>query len=530
VRRQWLAVLLCLVLGLLAALAWLEWAPKEFRASTSVLVLPTDRNATNNNDGINLDTEAQLVTSTDTAVAAAEILDEPSSQAQELAEQVAISVPPNSDILDITFTGSSAAEARAGSAAFAQAYLAQREAAAETARSAEQEGLQTRIDELGTQLDDALGAVSRLEEGSAGRRRASAQANLLNNQIAGLTSQLNQISTANSTPGRVVTEATAPTSQSGPDPLVVLAAGAVLGLLLGAGVAGLRNRADDAIRRPQDLVRRTGLPATAVLSGRLHDGQVDVVPALGPNGRGYARLRNLVTTRLQAERRVVVVAGVQHGGGPVAVNLAASLARAGEDVVLVCADVFGPTTRALLGGRPRAGLTEVLAGEITVADAVQPVPGVPDLRVLGAGRDPDRADALLQTRGARRLVEQLAASGAYIVIEAPATHRSADAQTLANLAEAAVLVVELDQAKGADVLDAVDQFESMGTPVLGTVVARYGRGRERLADDEAETPVDGTSPGPAAPATRPIGAHAASKAEPADGGALAPGVRDATTR
>jgi hypothetical protein len=66
--------------------------------------------------------------------------------------------------------------------------------------------------------------------------------------------------------------------------------------------------------------------------------------------------------------------------------------------------------------------------------------------------------------------------------------------------------------------------------VLGAVVARYGRGRERLADHDAEAPAGVGSPFPAAPATPPVGAHAASMAEPADGGALAPGVRDATPR
>jgi Mrp family chromosome partitioning ATPase len=539
-RRQWFVVLLCLVLGVLGALAYVQWAPKEYRATTSVVVLGTDRGTAAANN-INLDTEAQLVTATGTAAAAAELLDLPSSQGRELADRVSISVPPNSDILDITYTDATAAEAREGSAAFAQAYLDQREQTTEAVLDAEREALQTRIDELQTQLDATLGTVSRLPEGSANRRRASAQVGLLNNQIAALGSQVNQLSTVTVSPGRIVTEAALPSAPSGPNAVVVLAAGVVLGLLVGAGAAALRSRADDTIRRPQDLFRRTNVPVASVLSGRLHDGQVDVLPPLSADGRGYARLRNLVTASLtQADRRVVVVAGVRHGGGPVAVNLAASLARAGEDVFLVCADVFGPTTRALLGSRPTPGLSEVLSGEVTVADAVRSIPGAPTLKVLGVGRDPDRADAQLQTRSPRRLIEQLVESGAYVVIEAPATSDSADAQTLANVAAIAVLVVELDHAGATEVLDACAQFESMGTPVLGAVVARYGKGGDRgsevpTARTDVETPKAAAKAGPGARADAGPGRHdtvARGVQAPAegDGSTVSPGVRDAAPR
>jgi hypothetical protein len=52
-----------------------------------------------------------------------------------------------------------------------------------------------------------------------------------------------------------------------------------------------------------------------------------------------------------------------------------------------------------------------------------------------------------------------------------------------------VIVVELGQTGGGEVLDACAQFESMGTPVLGAVVARYGKDArpEDLVDDDDES-------------------------------------------
>jgi Mrp family chromosome partitioning ATPase len=325
-------------------------------------------------------------------------------------------------------------------------------------------------------LDEAVLAGRSLPADSAEAARNERQVQALNDQLANITSSQNRIQAENPTPGQVVTEAPLPRSPSSPDLFIALGAGILLGLVAGIGLAALRHRADDVVRSPEDLYRRTGVPVTSVLSTRLHDGEVTVLQPLSADGRGYARLRNLVTTSLEeSNRRVVLVAGVRRGGGQVAANLAASLARAGEDVVLVCADVFGDTAAALLPAAPTVGLAEVLAGEQPVESVVRRLPGIQGLRILGPGLDVDRADALLQTRSPRKLVDRLLESASYVVLEAPPTTDSPDAQTLANVAELAVLVVESGPTRAREVVDACAQLESMGTPVLGAVIARFGR-------------------------------------------------------
>jgi capsular polysaccharide biosynthesis protein/Mrp family chromosome partitioning ATPase len=477
VRRHWFVVLLSLILGVGLAVAYLKVAPREYQATTSVLVEATNPDASaTDRAAINLDTEAQLVTSTETVAAAAKTLHASATDASKLTDNVSVTVPPNTEILDITYTGTSAKGAVAGSAAFAQAYLDQRKAAAEAVISAEKKSLQDRITSITTSLNAALKTAAGLTPGSADRARADSAASQLNGQLSSLNSQLLKVNTETVTPGEVVTQARTPDSPSSPNKLIALAAGILLGLVLGVGVAALRHRADDVIRTPEDLFQRTRVPVAAVLSARLHDGEVALLQPLSADGRGYARLRNLVTTSLEgSRRRVVLVAGVRRGAGPVAANLAASLARAGEEVVLVCADVFGNTATALLADAPSDGLAEVLAGERDVDTVVRRLAGIPTLRVLGAGHDVDRADALLQTRSPRTLIDRLLESATYVIIEAPPTTDSPDAQTLASGAELAVLVVEAGPTNAREVVDACAQLESMGTPVLGAVIGRYGR-------------------------------------------------------
>jgi Mrp family chromosome partitioning ATPase len=481
-RRQWVLVVVCLAVGLGGALAFLQLAPREYRATTAVLVTPTASDTANANQRaatINLDTEAQLVTATDTVSRAVKDLGLTASEARDLDQRVDVTVPPNTDILDIAYTGTTPVAAQRGSLAFAQAYLEQRHDSVQAGLAAQDRALQGRIDPVVAQLGQVLTAGATLPVGSPERARNNEQVTALNNQLAQLSIQQNQVRATIVSPGRIVTSPGLPSSPSSPNTMVTLAAGLILGLAAGAGLAAWRHRADDRIRRPEDLLRRTRVPVAAVLPTTLQEGEVALEQGLNANGRGYARLRNLVTTTLaDSSRRVVVVAGARHGGGPVAVNLAASLARAGESVFLVCGDVFGNSSQALLGSTPSVGLAEVLAGEVDVDGAAQTVPEIPDMRVIGAGADPHRADALLQSRRVRYLIDELVKSGSYVVIEAPSMSDRPDAQTLGSVAELAVIVVEIGETDAGEVLDACEQFESMSTPVLGAVIARYGKDAE----------------------------------------------------
>jgi Mrp family chromosome partitioning ATPase len=476
-RRQWWVLVAAVLIGTGLAFGYLAVAPEEFTARTSILVTLTTPDTGANAPRaaeINLDTEAQLVRSTDTVTAAAALLDLSSDELAGLADRVTVTVPPNTEILTLSYVGPTARDARDGAAAFGKAYLDLRRASVEAGITAEAEALEARVESVTAQVKEISAAAERLDEGSPQRATIDERIVQLNTQLASLVNQQSRLQATPVTPGRVITEAALPRSPTNPDPMLTLAAGVLLGLLAGLAVATLRNRSDDCIRSEQDLERRTTVPAVAVLGVPVDDREVVVVSGVESDSRAYGRVRNQVTSSLEGSRRpTIVVAGVRRGCGPVAANLAASLARLGEDVFLLCADAFGHTAEDLLGERPPAGLAEVLNDTATVERAARPLPGLPTLRVLGPGNDAQQADQLLQTKSLRRLVDQLSQSAAYVVIEAPPTALSAAAQTLAPVAEAAILVVDQGATTARDVADAQAQFGAMRRQVLGAVLATY---------------------------------------------------------
>jgi hypothetical protein len=109
----------------------------------------------------------------------------------------------------------------------------------------------------------------------------------------------------------------------------------------------------------------------------------------------------------------------------------------------------------------------------------------------------------MQSQRLKDTLEALRRQGGYVVIEAPSTTSSADAQGLASLADAALLAVELRKSRRPALLDAAEQLQRVGTPLLGAVVL------PRLANLRA--------PEPSGPAVTLSAAEKDSKAARPDG-------------
>ncbi|HKT05118.1 MAG TPA: Wzz/FepE/Etk N-terminal domain-containing protein [Rugosimonospora sp.] len=501
IRRHWWVVMLGLLLGVVGGAGYAGTQPKVYQSTTSVLVLPIDSQDANATGGrtsatINLDTEAQLVTSTDNATAAGKLL-KVSTPPDVLATDVSVTVPANTTVLDVAYEASSPGAARAGSHAFATAYLTSRQQSAQANLNTQVTALSAKVKQYATALSQLSGRVAGMANNDPNRAALNSQINTLTNQINTLTSRVNDLSTTTVTGGRVISDATLPATPVRPVVPLYLASGAVIGLLAGCCLAALRERTDKRLRRPGDLIRRADLPVLAELPKRTKPRFDDVFPAYGPAGRMFNRLRNEVLASLGPQDQVLVVAGASRGNAAslVAANLASALARTGSEVVLVCAqlpDSLADTTATtrLLGVPPVPGLSDILAGKVGLDEGLQRAPRNPWLRVITTGGTASSA-GLLQSQLVRETLDDLRGEAEYLVVEAPSTSVSADAQSLASLADAAILAVEVRRSTHAEVADAAAQLRRVGTPLLGGVVLPK---LKRLREERRPR----TGPGPSA--------------------------------
>ena len=478
-RTGWWLVLTATVLGIATAAGITAIQPRVYEASTSVLVLPTgvpsaDATTGRARDAINLDTEAQLVRSSSTAALAQRLLNSKLPPTQ-LQEAVTVTVPPNTAILQITYAADRPEAARAGSHAFAEAYLAQRQQSAKEELDREIKALQQQIAAVQQRLQSVTTELEQADFDTDVEYLSSQRENL-SAQLDQLTGRLNELRATTLGGGRIISEAQTPTRPTKPVPALNLAAGLACGLFLGVTAAFLRRHFDRRVQRGADVVRRVGVPLLAELTPHLAKksgmGSDAVFGAVTPAGRLFARLRNEVAASLETPA-VVVVAGACRGTATpiLATNLAVAFTRAGDTAALVFADPTWQNTSAdatRLGVPRGSGLLEVLAGRAELDSALAPAPRYPGLSVLPIGSTANAA-GLLQTESARRVLRALRSNVDYVIVQAPATAESADAQSLAIHADAVLLAVDLTLATDTQVADAAEQLHRVGTPLLGAV-------------------------------------------------------------
>ena len=467
-RRQWFVVLVGLALGGVAGLLVMSAQTKTYAATATVLVTPTGVEsdvvqANSRTTGvINLDTEAQLVRSV--AVAArAKTLDPAfgSARPRQIVKDVRVSVPANTTILKITYSATTARRARSGANAFANAYLADRRAAAAARLSKQIKDAQDNVASLTAKLKAVSSAEAALPPGDRRRLFDTVQRRLYTSQISTLNQELIGFAATEITPGRLVTPAALPSSPSSPSPVLDIGSGLAAGLLLGLLVAWRRISHRRVVRRPDDLTRQVDVPTVAVAERRsTRVSRRDAAdPSRATDPEAYQRLAILASVAVPRPA-ILVISSVAHGRSDrsVAYGLAAALSAAGASV---CILEVGVGLAAIRSG----GSVEVASVERL--EAIRRAHPATSLK-----------ESLERYRGGREL----------LIVTAPCPTTTAEALMVAALSDAVLLAVDRGT-RMRDVRNSLSAFDEISAPMLGIVLLPFTRrgvrGRRRGRDNVA---------------------------------------------
>ena len=480
-RRRWGIILGLTCAGLLLAIAYVVVAPKSYSATAGVNVTPTAADQNNAVQGsrtsgatVNLDTEAQVVMSTRVATGAVHILHS-SLPATTLSKQIAVTVPPNSSVLDIACHASSAQGAAACANAFAQAYLQDRSATAVAKVNSEIHTLQGKLTPAQKAETTLTNKIHSLAKNSPQKLTDATQLKALKGQVRSLQNQINTVTgqLANTSGGSIITTPTVSASPSSPRKALVLPSGLIVGLVLGLVVAFVVDRRDKRIHDDADVGRKLGLPVTLSLPDSAFGRSVSLAAPRSKTGQAFTELAQVAAATLGDGNHVLLVAGTTPGAGTsiIAANLAATLARTHSAAVLVSANLNSTVAPQLLGLREHAeGLAELLAGTADVRDVAQAPAAAPRLWVIPPGTDLSLAVYNFQHDTVRALISQLRKDAQFVVIEVQATHEEADSFALSEFADAALITVERSRTTQPMAMACIRRLRQLQTPILGAVV------------------------------------------------------------
>ncbi len=168
--------------------------------------------------------------------------------------------------------------------------------------------------------------------------------------------------------------------------------------------------------------------------------------------------------------RVIVVtsASPAEGKSILALNLVASLVRAGKRTLLIDADLRRPSLHSSLGCDDNPGLSEVLTGAIPVGDAIQcPTPG---FGFIAAGLMCDEGLEALGRVDHTAFIGELLKEWDVIVLDTPPILSAPDGLILGGVADGVLLAVRSGVSHTEEVCEASRLLEDAGCRVLGAVL------------------------------------------------------------
>lgn len=275
-----------------------------------------------------------------------------------------------------------------------------------------------------------------------------------------------------------------------------LVLGALFGLILGCGLAFLRDALDTRVRSTEEIADRLDLPLLARLPKpsaelRRTDRLVTVSEPDGLAAEGFKIMRaNVDFARMEAEATTLLVTSAHEGDGKstTIANLAVLLARSGQRVVLVDLDLRRPFVHRFfdLDG---PGVAQVATGAATIEEALAPIPlvwpggsswngqggdGIQHsggmLEVMPAGPMPSRLDDVLAKNILASMLDALRQRADVVLIDSPPL-LAGDAMATSAAVDAIVIVLNMERLRRAVLRELRRVLDSIPTRKIGFVVA-----------------------------------------------------------
>lgn len=258
----------------------------------------------------------------------------------------------------------------------------------------------------------------------------------------------------------------------------IIGLAAIAAALIGAAVALLLDALDNTIKGVNDAEMRLRLPLLVALP-LLKDKNLDKETPIflsSPESHYAEAIRTartgVVLSTLDAVQKTLLVTSTVPGEGKttLAINLALAHAQT-RRTLLIDADMRRPQvarrTGAELGGK---GLSNLVSGDATVDECLQPAGGGSTLMLLTVGDLPPNPLELLLSQRFEQVLTQLRQMFDIVVIDSPPIGLVSDALLLAPKVTGTILVVKAMSTPASYASKTIASLQRSGGNILGVVL------------------------------------------------------------
>lgn len=294
---------------------------------------------------------------------------------------------------------------------------------------------------------------------------------------------------------RVVDAPVVPERSIKPQRAKILAISGIFGMLLGMGLAFLRNSLRPGIKDPADIESAIGLHVFATVP---HSAEQEKLTKLikaqtpgnhllainQPEDPGVESLRSLRTAlqfaMLDARNNIVLFTGPTPGIGKsfASTNFAAVLGAGGKRVLLIDADMRKGHLHQFFGMKRGEGLSELITGTRVLGDVVRRNVA-PNLDLISTGTMPPNPGELLMSPATLLLLESLSGQYDLVLIDTPPVLAVSDTQVIASHAGTVFLVARAEVTALGELQESVKRLGQAGVAVKGVVFNDLDTSRQR---------------------------------------------------
>ena len=452
-RRGWLAIVLITAVFVGIAAVYLTLAPKRYDAAT-VLFVSTANPVTID------DLQQGSQFSKSAAVTYAEIIDSvtvlgsvavdlrPQSSVDELADMVTATVRPQTNLIDISVSGTD--PVRVATVANAVGRTAVR-------------------------------VIPRLERTEGGRALVRVQQ---------------------------IRRAVEPARAASPNVKRIVALGFVVGLCVGLAVTVIAQTLDNRIRRVQEVRQLADVPLLAAVPQLKRSERRGLVVREKPSseaGEAFRALRTNISF-LESKHRhslLITAAANDRDGAQVPANLAWSLAQTGQRILLVDLDLRRSAVAEILGLAPGAGMSDMLAGHDRLEDLIRPTEH-PYLSVVLSGTSQPGPSELLSAPAMSSALHWMEQQFDHVILHAPPLLSYTDAAVVSVAVGGTLVTVAAGSTQAQHLTTALLALANVRVKPLGLVLTHVDSSSIDLARVKGGGATRFRAPRPGRPAAQPV--------------------------